>query len=131
VNDNLGHHAGDLLLVEVGRRLTRALRERDTVARLGGDEFAVLITGADPSIGETAAARISELFETPFVIDDVTLDIEVSIGIMTGEPGHDTADLLRYADIAMYTAKEHRLGYIRFNSSQAHETASRLTLLGD
>ncbi|HEU4349499.1 MAG TPA: bifunctional diguanylate cyclase/phosphodiesterase, partial [Actinoplanes sp.] len=131
VNDNLGHHAGDLLLVEVSRRLAGAVRAQDTVARLGGDEFAVLIADATPAIGETAAARISELFNTPFVVDGVTLDIEVSIGIMTGEPGHDTADILRCADIAMYTAKEHRLGYIRFNSNQAHETASRLTLLGD
>jgi diguanylate cyclase (GGDEF)-like protein len=131
VNDNLGHHAGDLLLVEVGRRLSRAVRDKDTVARLGGDEFAVLIRDSDLAIGETAAARISEMFNTPFVVDGITLDIEVSIGIMTGEPSHDMADLLRFADIAMYTAKEHRLGYIRFNSNQAHETASRLTLLGD
>jgi diguanylate cyclase (GGDEF)-like protein len=131
VNDNFGHHAGDLLLVEVARRLTRAVREQDTVARLGGDEFAVLIVDGDPGIGETAAARIGELFTQPFVIEGITLDIEVSVGMMTGDADHDTADLLRYADIAMYTAKEHRLGYIRFDTSQAHETASRLTLLGD
>ena len=131
VNDNLGHHAGDLLLAEVARRLTRAVRDTDTVARLGGDEFAVLITDAEPGMGETAAARVYELFETPFALDGITLDIEVSIGIMTGTPETGGTELMRYADIAMYTAKEHRLGWVRFDPGQAHETASRLTLLGD
>jgi len=131
VNDNLGHHAGDLLLVEVGRRLRGVLRADDTVARLGGDEFAVLLSDAGESSGEAAAARIAEVINAPFQIDGVTLDIEVSIGIATGGPGDDTATLLRHADIAMYTAKEHRLGHTRFNPGQAHETANRLTLLGD
>jgi diguanylate cyclase (GGDEF)-like protein len=131
VNDNLGHHAGDLLLIEVGRRLRGVLRSEDTVARLGGDEFAVLLSDAGGRTGEAAAARIGEVFNEPFLIDGITLDIEVSIGIATGGPGDDTATLLRHADIAMYTAKEHRLGHTRFNPGQAHETANRLTLLGD
>jgi diguanylate cyclase (GGDEF)-like protein len=131
VNDNLGHHAGDLLLVEVARRLRGSVRESDIVARLGGDEFAVLLVDVDRTVGEKAAARISETFNDPFVVDGITLDIEVSLGIVTGGPDDDTAALMRFADIAMYTAKEHRLGYTRFNPGQAHETASRLTLLGD
>ena len=131
VNDNLGHHAGDLLLVEVARRLQRSVRSQDTVARLGGDEFAILLADSDPGMGETAAARISKAFDDPFIIDGITLDIEVSIGIVTGRPDEDPAALLRSADTAMYTAKEHRLGFTRFNPEQANETASRLTLLGD
>jgi diguanylate cyclase (GGDEF)-like protein len=131
VNDNLGHHAGDLLLVEVGRRLRGAIRGHDTVARLGGDEFAILLTDTDPAAGETAATRIGEVFNVPFVVDGITLDIEVSIGIASGTADDDPATLLRHADIAMYTAKEHRLGHTRFNPGQAHETANRLTLLGD
>jgi diguanylate cyclase (GGDEF)-like protein len=131
VNDNLGHHAGDLLLVEVGRRLQGAVRGHDTVARLGGDEFAILLTDTDPAAGETAATRIGEVFNAPFVVDGITLDIEVSIGIASRTADDDPATLLRHADIAMYTAKEHRLGHTRFNPGQAHETANRLTLLGD
>jgi diguanylate cyclase (GGDEF)-like protein len=131
VNDNLGHHAGDLLLVEVGRRLRRSVRGQDTVARLGGDEFAVLLTDTDPAAGEKAATRIGEVFNAPFMVDGVTLDIEVSIGIATARPDDDPGAVLRQADIAMYTAKEHRLGHTRFNPGQEHDTANRLTMLGD
>jgi diguanylate cyclase (GGDEF)-like protein len=131
VNDTLGHHIGDLLLIEVGRRLRTSTRAQDTVARLSGDEFAVLIADADPGIGETAATRIIQAFDHPFVIDGVTLDIEVSIGIVTAEPGDDVYAVIRHADTAMYAAKEHRLGHTRFDPKAAPDTAARLTLLGD
>jgi diguanylate cyclase (GGDEF)-like protein len=131
VNDNLGHHAGDLLLIEVGRRLQGSVRGQDTVARLGGDEFAVLLTDPDPAVGELAANRIGEIFNAPFMVDGITLDIEVSIGIATAGPDDEPGTLLRHADIAMYTAKEHRLGHTRFNPGQEHDTANRLTMLGD
>jgi diguanylate cyclase (GGDEF)-like protein len=131
VNDNLGHHCGDLLLIEVAQRLRRSVRDQDTVARLGGDEFAILLKNAGEGIGETAATRIQDAFKDPFTVDGITLDIEVSIGIVSGGPEDDVAALMRFADIAMYTAKEHRLGSSRFNPGQEHVTASRLTLLGD
>jgi diguanylate cyclase (GGDEF)-like protein len=131
VNDNLGHDAGDLLLIEVGRRLRGSVRDQDTVARLGGDEFAVLLTDTDPAAGELAASRLGEIFNAPFLVDGINLDIEVSIGIATAGPDDDPGTVLRHADIAMYTAKEHRLGHTRFNPGQAHDTASRLTMLGD
>jgi diguanylate cyclase (GGDEF)-like protein len=131
VNDSLGHHVGDLLLVEVAKRLHSSLRVDDIVARLGGDEFAVLLVDVDPAIGEQAASRITQSINSPFLIEGVILDIEVSIGIATAAPGDDIDDVLRHADIAMYAAKEHRLGHARFDPSQANETAARLTLLGD
>ena len=131
VNDNLGHHAGDRLLVEVAKRLQGSVRGHDTVARLGGDEFAILLTDTDPATGEAAAARIGDVFNTPFLIDGITLDIEVSIGIASSGPDDDPDALLRHADVAMYTAKEHRLGHARFDQDQAHASTSRLTLLGD
>jgi diguanylate cyclase (GGDEF)-like protein len=131
VNDSLGHHIGDMLLIEVAQRLHSTLRVNDVVARLGGDEFAVLLCDADPSIGERAASRITQSINSPFVIEGVILDIEVSIGIATAGPGDDVATVLRHADTAMYSAKEHRLGHTRFDPSQTNETAARLTLLGD
>jgi diguanylate cyclase (GGDEF)-like protein len=131
VNDSLGHHIGDLLLVEVGNRLRGSVRTQDTVARLGGDEFAVLLTDADPGIGETVTERIAEALNTPFVIDGITLDIEASIGIATAEAGDDVATVVRYADTAMYAAKEHRLGHTRFDPERVNDTAARLTMLGD
>jgi diguanylate cyclase (GGDEF)-like protein len=131
VNDSLGHHIGDLLLIEVAQRLRGSVRPNDTVARLGGDEFAVLLTDADPVAGELAAVRITQAFNSPFVIDGVVLDIETSIGIATAESGNDVATVLRHADTAMYAAKEHRLGHTRFDPKRAHDTADRLTMLGD
>jgi EAL domain-containing protein (putative c-di-GMP-specific phosphodiesterase class I) len=65
------------------------------------------------------------------VIEGITLDIEVSIGIVSSGPDDDPDALLRHADVAMYTAKEHRLGHARFDKNQEHATISRLTLLGD
>lgn len=67
----------------------------------------------------------------PFLIDGATLDLEISIGIAAAEPGHDLVTALRCADVAMYTAKEHRLGHIRFDPDQVHDSAARLTVLGD
>jgi diguanylate cyclase (GGDEF)-like protein len=131
VNDSLGHHIGDLLLVQVAQRLQKSVRAHDLVARLGGDEFAVLLTDPDPGVGEQVADRISQSLNNPFLIDDVVLDIEASIGIVTAAPDDDVATILRYADTAMYAAKEHRLGHTRFDPSQANETAARLTMLGD
>ena len=131
VNDSLGHHVGDLLLIEVGKRLQACVRGQDSVARVGGDEFAVVLVDADPAVGEQVATRIAQALNRPFVIEDITLDIEVSIGITTAESNHDLATVVRYADTAMYAAKEHRLGHARFDPEQAHDTTARLTLLGD
>jgi diguanylate cyclase (GGDEF)-like protein len=130
VNDSLGHHMGDVLLVEVSNRLRECVRGQDTVARLGGDEFAVLLTDAESPIGEATAERIAQALSTPFVVEGVTLDIEASVGIVTAEAGQDVATVLRHADTAMYVAKEHRLGHSRFDPANSQDTAGRITLLG-
>jgi diguanylate cyclase (GGDEF)-like protein len=130
VNDTLGHHIGDRLLVEMSHRLRGCVRAQDTVARLGGDEFAVLLAGTTLEIGERTAERVAHAFSTPFEIEDVSLDLEVSIGIATPATGEDLATVLRHADVAMYTAKEHRLGHTRYDHTQANDTHGRLTLLG-
>jgi diguanylate cyclase (GGDEF)-like protein len=131
VNDTLGHHIGDRLLVEVAQRLRGAVRPHDTVARLGGDEFAILLNDADPRGGDLAATRITTAFNTPFLVDGIVLDIEASIGIASANAGTDVATLLRNADSAMYVAKAHRLGHSHYDPARAHETADRLTMLGD
>lgn len=131
VNDQLGHRIGDMLLKHVGRRLLESVREQDFVARLGGDEFAVLLRDADPAIGETIAARLTDAFGEPFVIDDITVDLEVSVGAATAGPGEDVPTVLRHADAAMTIAKEQRLGFRRFTAKRAEDTNARLSLLGD
>jgi diguanylate cyclase (GGDEF)-like protein/PAS domain S-box-containing protein len=108
VNDTLGHQVGDLLLVEVARRVAHAVRGGDLVARLGGDEFAVLLRDA-PQLDDAleVARRIVEAIQQPFELSDLAVtDVDASIGIALA-PDHstDTIDLLRCADVAMYAAK--------------------------
>ena len=107
VNDSLGHHAGDALLLEVARRLREAVRDCDVVSRFGGDEFAVLCRG----VGEEAAAtevarRILEAVTGPVVLGSSTISVSGSIGVVVAGPTHAEAeDVLRDADVAMYQAK--------------------------
>ena len=131
VNEQLGHRVGDLLLVETGRRLSSLVRGDDVVARLGGDEFAVLLHDADPAIGETIAARLTEAFDRSFVLDEITVDLEVSIGAATAHEGEDVVTVLRHADAAMHEAKQHRAGFHRFHGEDKTDAAARLSLLGE
>jgi diguanylate cyclase (GGDEF)-like protein len=105
VNDTLGHEVGDLLLVEVARRLAERTGSGDTVARLGGDEFVVVLPGADPAAANLAVERLADALRVPAVVNGHELPISASIGIADGRTGDDPSMLLRRADIAMYAAK--------------------------
>ena len=131
VNDQLGQHIGDLLLVECAGRVTAAVRAADMAARLSGDEFAVLLRQGDAEDGASVAERLLAAFDEPFVLDSVTVDLEVSIGAATAQPGIDVPELMRNADTAMHLAKQQHQGYHRFVAADGHDPAARLTLLGD
>jgi diguanylate cyclase (GGDEF)-like protein/PAS domain S-box-containing protein len=107
VNDSLGHEAGDQLIVEIARRLARALRETDTVARQGGDEFVVVL--ADITKPEDAALVADKLLESlcqPLTLCGQEVFPSGSIGIaMYPQDGRDSEALLKAADSAMYRAK--------------------------
>jgi diguanylate cyclase (GGDEF)-like protein len=106
VNDSLGHAAGDQLLVQVAERVRQCLRPVDTVARLGGDEFAVLLEDVGHDGEHSVAERILEVMRTPLVVEGTELVVRASIGIALGAaPDEGASDLLRRADLAMYTAK--------------------------
>ncbi|MDQ1538181.1 MAG: diguanylate cyclase, partial [Actinomycetota bacterium] len=106
VNDSLGHHAGDELLVQVGIRLGNEMRAGDLLVRLGGDEFAVLLESAGPDRALAAAGRMQAALAEPFALGDTVVHSGVSIGIaLFPDHGHDLGTLLRKADIAMYRAK--------------------------
>ena len=106
VNDSLGHTAGDALLVAVAERLGHCVRDGDTVARLGGDEFAVLVEDLGSEREVTLLAdRIIAGLQRPFTLAGREMFIGASIGISLDGPGIDSGQLLRNADIAMYTAK--------------------------
>ena len=82
INDTLGHQVGDRLLTEVGPRLQQPLRSADTVARLGGDEFAILLLGpTDLAMACRVAERLVEALRRPFAIQDLTLEVGISIGV--------------------------------------------------
>jgi diguanylate cyclase (GGDEF)-like protein/PAS domain S-box-containing protein len=110
INDSLGHEAGDRVLEEVADRLLDAVRAQDTVARIGGDEFAVFLEDiADEGATLTAADRVVRAFDEPVVLGDQEVAVEASVGVVVHEAagGERPAptDLLRWADEAMYRAK--------------------------
>jgi diguanylate cyclase (GGDEF)-like protein/PAS domain S-box-containing protein len=110
VNDSLGHAAGDRLLKAAAARITGSIRDDDTVARLGGDEFTIVIEDLlEISEAESAARKLIDAFLAPLDIDGRTeVVISPSIGIsIYPDHGQVPTDLLKYADTAMYRAKDH------------------------
>ena len=107
VNDSLGHDVGDRLLQTAAQRLVKCTRAADTVARLGGDEFAVLLEGVRRSSGRRAHRRGGHrgLQRSRCCSTAARLCSSASVGVAFSQPGDDTEQLLRNADIAMYNAK--------------------------
>jgi diguanylate cyclase (GGDEF)-like protein len=106
VNDSLGHAAGDALLAAVADRLRGCLRPTDLAARLGGDEFAILLESGEVEHALAIGERIIGALRAPFWIDGNEVDVRASVGIAARTNKDDTPDnLLRNADVAMYTAK--------------------------
>jgi len=126
VNDSLGHAAGDTLLVAFSERLLGCVRPGDTVSRLGGDEFAVLIDRLDaPTAAEAISERILLALREPVRIGDQQLSSSVSIGIAHGSAGASPGDVLRNADLAMYSAKASGRNCVRAFSPEMHLAALR------
>lgn len=123
VNDTLGHHVGDELLIEVARRLNGVIRDSDFLARLGGDEFVVLAQDMKRDDQATLLAnRIIGTFDDPFVFDGIELVISISIGIAVLGAGVDSSsELLKCADIGMYRAKKDGSNQYHFYSDQLHQ----------
>jgi diguanylate cyclase (GGDEF)-like protein len=133
INDTLGHHVGDDLLLLVADRIEGSLREGDMVARLGGDEFAVV--AADLHSQEQALAvggRVLHALEEPFEVDGVRLDVRASIGIAVfPEHGATMDQLLQRADIALYAAKVQRGSVAIYEASRDVYTPERLALAAE
>lgn len=106
INDSLGHAVGDQLLRHVGERLKNVLRSSDTIARLGGDEFVILAGSANPDYAAQLAQKILEQLRLPILVAGQSISISGSLGIaIFPDNGADTQQLMRAADMAMYTAK--------------------------
>ncbi|HWT86581.1 MAG TPA: diguanylate cyclase, partial [Myxococcales bacterium] len=108
VNESLGHTQGDVLLVQIARRLREMTHPGDTVARLGGDEFALLLGDfTDPEEPVRTAERMQEALSTPYDLDGTEVFTTASIGVAVGSRAYSRPEeLLRDADTAMYRAKD-------------------------
>jgi diguanylate cyclase (GGDEF)-like protein len=133
VNDNLGHDVGDELLKQVAIRLKHAIRDGDTLARLGGDEFAIILSnikGVEAPVH--IAENIIQKFNDPYHIDGKLVDVGVSIGISVyPEHSENMSDLLRYSDVAMYTAKKEHLGYAIYSREYNKTDLESLKIISD
>jgi diguanylate cyclase (GGDEF)-like protein len=126
VNDTLGHDVGDELLVQVTRRLNRYVRTGDTLARIGGDEIYILIENA-PSrpVLETIVQKYLQTFITPFHCFGHVISITASVGIsIYPDNGEESVTLIKHADLAMYSSKDHGRNRYTFFSDELFKYAS-------
>jgi diguanylate cyclase (GGDEF)-like protein/PAS domain S-box-containing protein len=109
INDTLGHHTGDLVLVAFAERLQTVLRASDTAARLGGDEFSIVCEHTDPASAELLVRRLRAAFGDPLIVAGTAIALDMSIGIGSVDGGADPAHahdrVVREADDAMYATK--------------------------
>jgi diguanylate cyclase (GGDEF)-like protein/PAS domain S-box-containing protein len=134
VNDSVGHLIGDKLLIEIARRLKQSIAPTDTVARLGGDEFTILLENISCQTEATLVAEsIYETLTSPFHIEGYELFSTASIGIALSSQGYEKPeDILRDADLTMYSAKEQgKARYKVFEHSLRDRALQRLELETD
>ena len=134
VNDTLGHHTGDLLLKALGEKLSRALTPLQAILyRLGGDEFAILMPDISHKDQACIVAKMAtQCVRQPFVIEGITLELGGSIGIaLFPEDGDDSHELLRCADVAMYSAKSQSSGVVVYQADLDAHSPRRLKLMAD
>ena len=133
INDTLGHHAGDDLLIAVAHRLRAACRATDTVTRLGGDEFAVILCGLpNPHSATDSAHRLRDALREPIVVLGLSVDVDASIGVaLAPDHGTELSTLLRCADVAMYAAKRSGGNVAVYDPQTDSRDEQQLTILGE
>ena len=133
INDTLGHHNGDQILVQVADRLRSALWESDVLARLGGDEFAVLLPRlADKEHIQIVLSKIFGALHPAFMIEGAQLDVQTAIGIsLYPDHGQDADTLLRHADVALYHAKDRNHTHQLYSSESDHYNPQQLVLMAE
>ena len=133
VNDTLGHDVGDEVLREVARRFSAQIKSQAFISRIGGDEFAVVladVVGHGP-IDELAERLIAGL-RTPIEARGIAIEVGVHIGIAVApDHGLDARELLRHADVAMYSAKRHGVSFEYYDIVDDHHTVRRLGMLSE
>ena len=131
INDTLGHHVGDEVLVEVAKRIQTLIRKEDTLSRLGGDEFTLIVKNInDENDAARVAQKIINILQDPIVLNNVKLYVSSSIGIAI-YPDHSAVpnNLVKYADVAMYKAKDAGRNNYQFYSSEMTDSAFERVIL--
>ncbi|WP_296823876.1 EAL domain-containing protein [Sulfurovum sp.] len=136
INDSLGHKAGDELLVAIADRLKKFVKKECIVSRFGGDEFILVSPFVSENLLETqieaqdCIKRIQKAFSSPFVVDDMNLSMQTSIGIVAIEPNNsDIEEIIRHADIAMYLAKKSGNTHTSYYNTELDNERKKLFLL--
>ncbi|MDP1667107.1 MAG: EAL domain-containing protein [Methylobacter sp.] len=126
INDSLGHSIGDVLLIELSKRLRMALREEDTVTRLGGDEFILLLPGVDAIGAAHVAQKLLNTIAESYRIEHYDLALTASVGIaLYPEDGENLEALSKSADTAMYRAKQEGRQCYRFFTQEMQASSAR------
>jgi diguanylate cyclase (GGDEF)-like protein len=132
LNDTLGHHAGDLLLAQLGPRLREVVGDAGFVARLGGDEFALLLPGAGLVRASEIGRRVGAALQQPFEIDGLEVVMDASVGAaLAPQHGSEAEALLQRADVAMYEAKQARTGFQVYEAARDRHSRERLALMAE
>lgn len=126
INDTLGHHIGDKVLIEVGKRLKLSVPTEDSVSRMGGDEFMLMLTDSTTQDAALTATKLLQMIAEPYHIELNELIVTPSIGIaMYPEDGEDFVTLYQHADTAMYRAKLEGRNDYRFFTQEMQSLAVR------
>jgi diguanylate cyclase (GGDEF)-like protein len=132
INDTMSHQKGDQLLQMIAQRLATYAGNKPFIARLGGDEFGIVFNDCEDQQAHVIAKSIVALFEQPFSIDDLNLDIDVSIGVAVYPENAITEQgLLQCADIAMYSCKEQHFRFALYHPDLNKHSVLRLSLMSE
>ncbi len=132
INDTIGHESGDSLLKAIGKRLASLDIENSFVSHTDGDEFAFILPYRDEPALKVVLEQITQVFDTPFIINEVYLDVNVSIGIAC-YPKHtkDIQKLMQFADIALYENKTSHKPIEIYRECFNHYSVQRLNLMSE
>ena len=134
INETLGQHLGDMILIEVAHRLGRIvdLEKDELLTRMAGNEFSLCIPNITTTQAKTIAHNIKEIIYQAIQLDKFSLNLDCGIGIATyPEHSKDIYKLIQFAESAMYTAKAHRMGINVYDKKSAQINSERLKLVGD
>ena len=132
INESFGHDSGDLLLRKVAMRLVGLLDSDETISRLGGDEFVIILPDCNEKETIKKSLHLLEGLKQPFLINDTNVVTQGSIGIaLFPEHGDDNGNLLKHADLAMYTAKNNKQGYYIYNPDEDTSSIKQVTMIAD